>query len=330
MRMLSNVLVSPRASSLHRFNLSSTAAHGRAAAYRRTDNVIYSFPQYTTSNHIFLCGPIAKPAISSPPRNTIHLNDILRITSASFVKNFHTRTAAFQQAQRRQEAKVEEEEPVQSERGESAKKSERSSEQPHEENAESEKKSSEEDNNKKEDAPPPPPPHGDKTPWQVFMETLNSEFKASKEWNESTKALSSGVNDFTQNETVKKAREAYTQSRDAATSTTSKAFKNTGRAIGQSAAWTWDTSVVRGIRKGVNAAGTGLEKVTRPVRETEAYKNVKNVIDDGSSSKYGGWAEKEERRKRRELRELTELQRTGRSKNEKTEEDPEYVLHVPV
>ena len=48
----------------------------------------------------------------------------------------------------------------------------------------------------KKDAPPPPP-HGDKTPWQVFTETLRSEFKASKEWNESTKQLASCINDFT-------------------------------------------------------------------------------------------------------------------------------------
>ena len=41
--------------------------------------------------------------------------------------------------------------------------------------------SSEEDKSKekkKEGEEAPPPPHGDKTPWQVFTETLRSEFKA--------------------------------------------------------------------------------------------------------------------------------------------------------
>jgi import inner membrane translocase subunit TIM44 len=46
--------------------------------------------------------------------------------------------------------------------------------------------------------------------------------------------------------------------------------------------------------------GDAVEKATRPIRETEAYRNVRDVIDDGSSSRYGGWVEKEERRKRRE------------------------------
>ncbi|MDA4133871.1 MAG: hypothetical protein OK454_12225, partial [Thaumarchaeota archaeon] len=45
---------------------------------------------------------------------------------------------------------------------------------------------------------------------------------------------------------------------------------------------------------------------TKPIRDTEAYKNVKNVIDDGSSSRYGGWVEKEERKRQRELREKTD------------------------
>lgn len=180
---------------------------------------------------------------------------------------------------------------------------------------------------KKEDAPPPPPPHGDKSPWQVFTDTLRTEFKASKEWNESTKALASGVNDFTQNENIKKARSAYSAATDAATNTGGKVLKSTGKVIGQSAAWTWDTLPVKGIRASVNATGRGLEKITRPVRETEAYKSVQNVIDDGSSSRYGGWTEKEERKRKREAREMEEIAsgRRPARRAEPMEEDPEYV-----
>ncbi|KAF2761549.1 TIM44 subunit of mitochondria import inner membrane translocase [Pseudovirgaria hyperparasitica] len=184
------------------------------------------------------------------------------------------------------------------------------------------------DKEKKKEEPPPPPPHGDKTPWQVFTETLRSEFKASKEWNESTKALQSGMDDFTANPNVQKARTAYTQSKDAASTATSAAFSKTGKVLGHGAAWTWDTTVIKGVRQGVNAAGRGIEKATRPVRETEAFKSVKNTLDDGSSSRYGGWTEKEERRKRRELRELNELQRTGGRRLEKMEEDAEAGTNV--
>ncbi|KAI4248137.1 MAG: hypothetical protein L6R40_001226 [Gallowayella cf. fulva] len=180
---------------------------------------------------------------------------------------------------------------------------------------------------KKEDAPPPPP-HGNKSPWQVFTETLQSEFKASKEWNESTKAIASSAHQFTENESVKRARAAYSAASGAATSTTTSALKSTGKVIGQSAAWTWDTPVVKGVRTGVNLTGKGIEKATRPVRETQVYKTavggVKDVIDDGSSSRYGGWLEKEERRKQKELRELKESARTGGKgrRVEKMEEDP--------
>lgn len=177
----------------------------------------------------------------------------------------------------------------------------------------------------KQDEAPPPPPHGDKTPWQVFTDTLRSEFKKSKEWNESTKALASSAHQFTESESVKRARAAYEAASGAATSKTASALKTTGKALGQGAAWTWDTTLVKGIRKGVAVTGKGLDKATRPVRETKAYKTavggVKEAIDDGSSSRYGGWIEKEERRRQRQLREEAEA-KSGRRKVEKMEEDP--------
>ena len=181
-----------------------------------------------------------------------------------------------------------------------------------------------------EKTPPPPPPHGNKSPWQVFTETLSSEFKASKEWNESTKQLASSAHDFTQNQTVQRARDAYKSTADTAGTVTSAVLGGTGKVIGKSAAWTWDTPVVRGVRKGVTAVGGGIEKATRPLRETEAYQNVKNTIDDGSSSRYGGWSDREERRARREKRELEEEKRTGRRPGrpvETHEEDPKSVFN---
>lgn len=181
----------------------------------------------------------------------------------------------------------------------------------------------------KKDDPPPPPPHGDKTPWQVFTETLSSEFKASKEWNESTKQLAASAHDFSQNPYVQKARQGYTSASDAASTTTAAVLKKSGKAIGQGAAWTWDTPVVRGVRKTANVVGSGLEKATRPIRETDAYKSVKSTIDDGSSSRYGGWVEKEERRKLREAKEAEEALKSGRldrRQPENAEEDPKYVF----
>ncbi|SLM40371.1 mitochondrial inner membrane translocase subunit tim44 [Lasallia pustulata] len=209
--------------------------------------------------------------------------------------------------------------------------SQQSSEQGKKQSSEGEEKES-----KKKEEPPPPPPHGDKTPWQVFTETLRSEFKASKEWNESTKALASSAHQFTESESVKRARAAYTAASGTAASTTSSALKTTGKVLGQGAAWTWDTPVVKGVRAGVHATGRGIAKATKPVRDTEVYKTavggVKDVIDEGSSSKYGGWVEKEERRKQRELRELNEARASGMpgKRVEKIEEDPNAGTNITV
>lgn len=177
---------------------------------------------------------------------------------------------------------------------------------------------------KGKDEKPPPPPHGDKTPWQVFTDTLKTEFEASKEWNEGTKQLSGSVHDFTQNPRVQKATETYTKVTGAAKTTTAEALKTTAKAVGTGAAWTWETAPVKGVRKVANVTGSGIEYVTRPVRQSKAFQAVKETVDDGSSSRYGGWIEKEERRKRRELRELNELQKTGGRRPEgPLEEDPE-------
>ncbi|KEY67343.1 hypothetical protein S7711_09473 [Stachybotrys chartarum IBT 7711] len=170
---------------------------------------------------------------------------------------------------------------------------------------------------KKEDLPPPPP-HGDKTPWQVFMETMNTEFEKSKDWNESTKQIGAAANQFAESESVRRAREAYEKSTGAITSTTTHAIKTTATAIGKGASWTWQTPPMKVVRKAANVTGDVVDKATKPIRETEAYKNITKTIDDGSSSKYGGWIEKEERRKRRELRE----KERGAAGNEVIEEDP--------
>lgn len=173
-------------------------------------------------------------------------------------------------------------------------------------------------NEEKKEAPPPPPPHGDKTPWQVFRETFSTELKKSNEFNESTKQLAGEIQEFRESERVKKASAAYDATVGRAARGAGSAITGTAKAMGQGAAWTWDSSVVQGVRKGVNATGRGIEQITRPVRETETFKNVKDAIDDGNASRYGGWTEKEERRLRRAKREAKE----GIKRVEAMEEDP--------
>lgn len=185
---------------------------------------------------------------------------------------------------------------------------------------------SEKSGDKKKEDMPPPPPHGDLTPWEVFKQTFQKEMKESKEWNESTKAIAGSVQTFTESESLRLAKEAYEKTSGTVAGAASTVVKTTAGAIGKGASWTWETKPIKGVRKAANVTGEALDKATKPIRDTEAFKNVKDVIDDGSSSRYGGWLEKEERRKRRELRE-----KMGQAANGQPEvftEDPEYVFSL--
>ena len=249
------------------------------------------------------------------PLRSKFLPDEIRLGSVASSRTFHqaSRLGKEKEANTKSKAEASKEDPIAEDTAKKASGEESAS---GEEQAREEKKEGEEGEGEKEEkkeAPPPPPPHGDKSPWQVFTDTLQSEFKASKEWNESTKALAAGAQQFTENESVRRARQAYESTTGAVSSTAGNVLKSTAGAVGKGAAWTWETPVVKGVRSTVNATASVIEKGTRPIRQTEAYKNVKDVIDDGSSSRYGGWVEKEERRKARELRELQEAQAGGKS-----------------
>lgn len=299
---------------------------GRTAVYRRLQQQTQTSKLYS-----FVSGPPRSPTplYTTPLRSQFLPDEIRTVGPISWSRNFHqTSTLGSEKQTKTKPTEAKGEEKADAAETESAgKPEEESGKDESKEHSKQESEGEGESEGKKEDqkeAPPPPPPHGDKSPWQVFTETLQSEFKASKEWNESTKALAAGAQQFTENESVRRARQAYESTTGKVTSTTANVLKTTAGAVGKGAAWTWETPVVKGVRSTVNATASVIEKSTRPIRETEAFKNVKNVIDDGSSSRYGGWVEKEERRKARELREKQEAEANGGSgrRAEVPKEDP--------
>lgn len=345
MSALSRKTLSPRvASNVSRSSITSPSFHGRTAAYRRiSTHILNDQSSLSKRQNAALASPLTPQplrsqflpsAISITQSRSVSFREMQRARarenaakstpkseepkdtprpkpeaakseSKAEEKEFDAAEAAYQQAKSKEDFKQKkaEQESAEGEAG-----------------AEGEGEGAEGEKKKKDTTPPPK--HGNKSPWQVFTETLQTEFKASKEWNESQKELAGSIHDFQQNPNVQKARSAYSKATDAAASTTTAALKSTAGAIGSGAAWTWDTTVVKGLRKGAGAVGSGLEKATRPVRETEAFKNVKDVIDDGSSSRYGGWVEKEERRKRREAKEAQEIAKGNRPSGEPLVEDP--------
>ncbi|KAL9051420.1 MAG: hypothetical protein Q9162_006027 [Coniocarpon cinnabarinum] len=304
---------------------SASAKYGRSPAYRRIAAFHDGMRPHTSPTK-----PIVQPL---PVLSSIYLPDALRPSLASFSRQVHSTTLLWQQAPK-EDIK---DSPREEQQSSSSSSQEQQNQQQEQQNGDQEKEDQQgerkgeqkEEQKEEKQEKSAPPPHGDKSPWQVFTETLSSEFKASKEWNESTKALSGQVQDFTQNENMQRVRKGYAAASDAASSTTGRILSGTGRAIGQSAAWTWDTTPVKGLRVGANATGRVMEKATRPLRETEAFKSVANVIDDGSSSRYGGWSERDERRAKRDRRESEEVKRTGRPRQaEKVEEDPNAGTNV--
>jgi len=274
---------------------SKSSQYGRTAAYRRIGQLstLPSSVLHTSSYHAPSPATLFRPGLN---------------------RSLHISRALQQQAQPKPDPSPSEEvkDPP---RQQDSDKSEAKSDEAKSDEAKSDEDKSEKSGEKKDkkDAPPPPP-HGDKTPWQVFRDTFSSELKASKEWNESTKQLAGEVQDLRESEGIKKASAAYEKTFGAA----GRGAQGAAKVVGKGAALAWETPVVQGIRKGVNATGRGIEQATRPVRETEAFKSVQEAIDDGSSSRYGGWFEKEERRRRRAERDAKDPTR----KMENLEEDP--------
>ncbi|KAK1755175.1 mitochondrial import inner membrane translocase [Echria macrotheca] len=302
--LLRNTTSAARPSTQSRF-LSSRTSHINASVLRST----------LTSSPLPAQIPLRSPFLPS----TIRVESI-----ASGARNFHVSSSTRQQKQpEERDPKVQPEPTEEKEKDKVEDKKETEGEPAEEGKKEGEEKSDKKE--KKEDLPPPPP-HGDKTPWQVFLETMQTELNQSKEWNESTKALASSAHQLAESESVRKARQAYEATSGAVSSTAGKVAKTTAQAIGKGAQWTWETPVVKGVRKGANLTGEVLDKATKPIRETEAFQNVKNVIDDGSSSRYGGWVDKEERRRRREAWE----KQNGGKAPEIFSEDPNAGTHVTV
>lgn len=286
--------------------------HGRTPAYRRLATTLSQQPQHNG----FARQRTTLPSTVMTPLRSHFLPSELRLSPLiNPARMFHVTAHRAQEEKPKPEPKAEAAAEKAGDQGKEPNPEEAKNAEGEREEGKGDKEDGEKTQGKKEDLPPPPP-HGDKTPWQVFMETMNTELEKSKDWNESTKQIGAAAHQFSESESVRRAREAYEKSTGAVSSAATGAIKTTAGAIGKGAAWTWDTSMMKGVRKAANVTGDAVDKATKPIRDTEAYKNVKNVIDDGSSSRYGGWVEKEERRKKREL---LEQQRSG---NETMQEDP--------
>lgn len=156
----------------------------------------------------------------------------------------------------------------------------------------------------------------DKTPLQVFLDTFKTEWKKSEELQSNIKALQDETGRMAESPAYKKAKEALEKAQEGtstATTATSATLKKAGEAVGKVAHTAWESPVMKTTRTAVNKTADAVDKVTEPIRETQAYKTVKDVIDDGSSIRYGGYENKETRRRRRQQQEQKELEEAIRA-----------------
>ena len=92
----------------------------------------------------------------------------------------------------------------------------------------------------------------------------------------------------------KKAKEAYDKAQKGS-SAAGKVVKKTAEAVGGVAHKAWESPVGKGVRTTVVTGAHVADKAFEPVRKTQVYKDIGNVIDDGSSTAYGGFLTKEQR-----------------------------------
>lgn len=138
----------------------------------------------------------------------------------------------------------------------------------------------------------------EKTPFQVFKETFSSELKKSKELQTNIKALQDETGRLSESSAFKRAKDALERSREAR-SATSKGLNKAGEVVGTAASATWNSSPVKLTRSAMSSAADAVDKGTAPIRDTHAFKEVKDALDDGASIRYGGFESAEKRRKRR-------------------------------
>jgi mitochondrial import inner membrane translocase subunit TIM44 len=109
-------------------------------------------------------------------------------------------------------------------------------------------------------------------------------------------------------------------------------MKRAASTVSHAAAATWESPVVKSSRKVVSSTAStvakGVSTATEPIRQNEIYKSVSGavgeVIDDGSSSRYGGYRDRSERRR---LRQEWEAKQKHRRVEENPDAGSNVVLH---
>lgn len=176
----------------------------------------------------------------------------------------------------------------------------------------------------------PAPPPSANSPFRVFVDTFKAELKKSQELQDSVKALQGEAEKAGESDAYKKAREAFeaASKRGAgAAGMTTKAIRKTGQVLGSGVVKAWESPVGQVTRKTAAATADILDKSTKPIRDSEAFKSISSTIDDGQSSRYGGFSTPESRKAAREKQAREDALRPPRRPIEENNDATGVVLH---
>lgn len=138
-----------------------------------------------------------------------------------------------------------------------------------------------------------------RSPVQIFRDTFKKEWKKSQELQDNIKTLQDASGRLGESEAYKRAREAYVRAQKGST-IVGKTLKKTGETVENIASKAWDSEIARNTREAASKTAKKIDEGFEPVRQTKIYKDVSEVMDDGNSSRYGGFITKEQRRLKRE------------------------------
>lgn len=162
---------------------------------------------------------------------------------------------------------------------------------------------------------------GPKSPLQIFRETFKQEWEKSKELQDNIKTLQDASGKLGESDAYKKAKEAYSKAQQGST-IVGKSLKRTSEVVENIAVKAWDSKVGKNTREAVSKTAQALDETFEPVRQTQIYKDMSEIIDDGDSSRYGGFIGRDERRFKRDQ----DISSGKRLKAVKTNDDAGFEL----
>lgn len=162
------------------------------------------------------------------------------------------------------------------------------------------------------------------------MDTFKSELRKSQELQDSVKALQGEAEKAGESDAYKKAREAFeaaSKRGSGAAGVTGRAIRKTGQVLGSGVVKAWESPVGQVTRKTAAVTADILDKTTKPIRDSEAFKSISSTIDDGQSSRYGGFSTPEARKAAREKQAREDAKRPVVKPIEENSEVTGVVMH---